>query len=84
MPGDELKAKRAEYVNAARTHQQKLGQLLDQRSCLADQLQGLDGEIALVRKTLYQNQGAAEAIAVEVKAIEAAELAPDSKDKPTG
>ncbi len=85
MSLDELKAKQAEYGQAAKIHQQKLGQMLDQRECLANQVQGLDGDIALIRKTLYQNQGAAEAVSVQIQSIEAAELkaeepAPDSKD----
>jgi len=85
MSLDELKAKQAEYAQAAKIHQQKLGQMLDQRSCVENQLRGLDGDIALIRKTLYQNQGAAEAVSVQIQVIEAVEIEakqtePESKD----
>lgn len=68
-----MEAKHAEYVKVGAIHQQKLGALMDERSILEKQLQGLDGQIELTRKALYVNQGASQALEVQMKVAPQAE-----------
>jgi uncharacterized coiled-coil protein SlyX len=69
MSLDRLQAKAAEYAKAANLHQHKLGALLDQKAELEQKMTGLNGQIAEVRRVLYQNQGATEALNAELRAM---------------
>ena len=76
MSRERLTEKHKEYDHARQNLQLELCSLLERRAGLEAEIQGLDGRISTVRRTLHQNEGAAEAIATELKVPEES-----SKDK---